>query len=595
MTSDAEKKAKQENSRPPAMLVCKSGQSSPSLEKFQAILQKLSALEVVSVARVEELQAEETSAIFLDAALWHESAPLAEENLVLLSGVDSPSVGLGKGNTSILDLSALNTADLVRAAQLALIPECKPGIACLSDSGSEIYYEKIHGLPEVGERVDRFVRLLEKAHPALLPRLFFLRQLSYAIFHQAFSGSVSKFDPAIDFQLTASQSRIALTARFSAPPGILAKWREQLAGGKDPVWAAARQSSDLLVLTELKRIQQLEIKAVMASDTPLGTSFLFRVVEDFLEDAVQAESRKAMKLLPFGSLKGSNLAHAQIPSEPESEVEDSEKSSAAGLNYKVRSEMLENENTNLQGLVKKKNHLLTGLNRDVNRAQRELALAKNTHTKELHKLRMEIESERNAAKKLKDELVRLKRKMAEERAGADEVGVNAQVEPSRDYEKDWKAASYAKRLAEEKVAELGKKAEIQEDLIQSLRKEALSAAGQINELKDKVFRLGRIAAERKSQNEAQSSGSQGGPANLGALPEKLKEAQRQQLQAKAKEQELEREIKRLKLQLESSENGWKAKVIQLEKQIESKDRQIEEAKRQKAEAFKKAEEEKKAG
>ncbi len=227
----------------------------------------------------------------------------------------------------------------------------------------------------------------------------------------------------------------------------------------------------------------------------------------------------------------------------------------------------------------------------MNRLQKELLQAKNAASKDVHGASAEAEKARSDLRKVTEKLVRLQKKVAENEAAAGRAGGTAAAGAGRDFEKEWKQTDLARRLAEEKLADLKAKFTHQEELIPNLRKELNALNVEVTELRAANFRLEKTAGARAREDHAKEElAAQKNAVAEDGLNEKLREMQKQSRDSKTREQLLETEVKRLTLKLESVEKNMKINQLTFEKQAAQAERLIEETKKQKNDALKKLEE-----
>ena len=602
-------------SRPKALLLRDPARPSLVFEKIALVLQKLSELEIVEAGDAGALQgrlqgADAERRIFLDSGLIAKLGPKPEPalrskriTLVATDGMEGTGNAEWRKAFSCLNVAGAANIDLPRLLQLALSQESNPGIFALADRGSEIFYEKVKGLADIGAKVDRLVAAVEKKNPELAIAAFNLRQLSYAILHHAFgcAPKVAGLASFVDFQAVVNEDRIAFATSFNSNPGSLTSIIDGMMTGSDPVWHTAWLCADALVVTEVQKSRIVEAKALLASDARYsssgGKTVLFRAIEEFAPDANSLALQKGAKLLPLEPLGGGLAGGPEAlgaSGAPGAAGEADGNASGTQLNFKLKADMLENERSTLQCLVKKKNHLITELNKDVNRAQRETMLAKNSALKELRQMRFELEKAQGAAHQATARLERIDRLAEQNKAnataaasverGESEAGLEA---PMRDFEKDRKQAEYTKRLADEKIAELSAKSAFQDENLQKLRRELDASKAETNELKAKYLKLEK-SIEHKARVvsvEAKDVVAQEG------LAEKMKELQKQLGESRMTELELDKEVKRLTLKLESADQSVKGIQTIAEKRLEVTEKQLEEAKRKVTDVSKKLEDE----
>ena len=475
---------------------------------------------------------------------------------------------------SRLELDSPFTA-LAHGLEIALAPSNFPGAYALLEKKGEIFYEKIQSLHEIGAKVDRFTYLLEERYPVLVPQLHNLRRLSYSLLHLALESSNAQFSPIADFQVGADGDSISFSVRFGADRETVKAWKIQ-SSEPDAVWLNLLHSAQLAVITELTQIKQVEIKTLLSAAPTKNCSMLFFRLPTFSPNESSLNRQANFKLTPLGKLSAPPVASEQ--EKPAAGAGDAP--TGLELNFKVKADMLENEKNNLQGLVKKKSVLISELTKDVNRAQQEVLAAQKSATKEILKMRMETEKAKNAARDATKKLSFFQRKM-EEKAAAEKVTADSNAEPARDYEKELKQVELNQKNAEQKTAEANRKVARLEELLARQRKEAGDLMAEFNVLKAANFKLEQGSDKSDTANVV---GSDEG------TEEKLKTARRQLMDARAREQELEKEVKKLTIKCEAAEKNLAAKSGVAQKQLEMAEKVTEESKRQNSIASSKIEE-----
>lgn len=586
--------------------------ASPALAPLEQMLGETCALELVTAGASFDLAAfqaqhAEGTAVFLELG-WIAEAKIPFDpawrafKVVLVKTEELTGVQPWLEAFSTLNVSSPSPAELRTAAEIAIAPERVPGIVALCASGVEVYFEKITRIQSLGQKTDRLLDYFGGKHPELADQLYNLRQLSYALVHQALrvSSGVSQVSPVVDFQIAADSGRIAFSTRFSAPPSLLQTWARELAANGNLLLRNAALSADLLAFTELSALKQIEVKALIAAKgeySGAAGSVLFARVENFAADPAVVAAQKKAKFFTLSKLPESKeepladkAAGPSPSSAPEAGEEEAGTTPAAKspapapgqLNFKLKADMLETEKANLQGLVKKKSQLISDLTKDVNRAQRDVMEAQRTATKEILKMRMEAEKARNEARDAKKKLAAFQRKAAEA-AEAEAKARESGAAPKQDFEKDFKQSELARRNLEAQLKEQTEKAARADEMVQRLRREATQVAGEMSLLKQKLLQTTQklASAEMASASAQKSAGTDDF--------ESFKASKKATAESKGKEQELEKTIKSLQLKLDAAEKNLKVGEQMFEKQLEAAEKAGEEAKRQRAEMVTKLE------
>jgi hypothetical protein len=491
---------------------------------------------------------------------------------------------------SHLNLNQLNAYNLP-LHELAGSQEKYPGISFLLGKGSEVLFQKVQELGDIGEKIDRVIAKLEKKYPKLIPHLFNLRHLTYSVLHHALNASMSvgKKIPLADFQIGADENQIIFATRFNSPENSMVDLNRTIVDSRSILWQNAANATDLLVFTELSRLRQMEIKAVVSAKGELssgGASILIRKVEDFApDDAAQGRLRQtsyaALDALPSktnGSQEESQNSSAHV------EETTNEESNGTGLNFKVKADMLENEKNNLQNLVKKKNALIGGLTKDVNRAQIEAQNAHKAATKEIMKMRMELEKEKNLAREATKKLLTFQR-MMEQKEAVEANQMNRQEE-QKDFEIEWKKAEIQRNALEEKMKELTEKLNRNEELMRGQRANMNEVSAKLNEEKAKNLKLERESRVQANENTGSASTIEvNGTNERTEIRDQANELRKSLTDSKVKEQELEKEIRRLTIKAEGAEKNLKVHDLTASKQLEAAEKAAAEAKRLKSKAM----------
>ena len=588
--------------KPSALLIRDAGVADAAWEKLEGVLPRLADFQSrdgTSIAGAAELLGslppEGEATLFLDAN-WLIRRQLSctpeweGRQVVLVSAASHrtetsafPELNDWRQRHSFLPLRRLSNADLPRLLLLALSPNRGPGLAMLGDRGSEIYFEKLHGFAEIGQKTDRVVTLLEKQAPKLSAHSFNLRQLSYSLLHLAYEQAkqASRVLPVVDFQCSANAERLLLAVRFNALPGTFAQWRSAAALRREPLWRQVGLAVDALALTEIRSTGEVEAKVLICREGDFQGAedlcLLARSISAFREEA---GDERTTKLLPLGTLPTEVIvAH---PAAPTAVVD----AGASPLALKVKVEMLEKETRMLQELVKKKSELVTGLQQDLQRAQLDLVSSQSGNAGELQKARLAEEKARSDLREATAQLERLKKANPAASAELSKPGEALELEKAR------KHSEHSLRLAEGRNVELTSKLEHQEALVARLREEARAVSGEINELKARV-QAGERRLQAKELEEtwrAEKARGDGQDADGTEQPGKLKELQRQAFEARAAEQKLEMEVKHLTARLEASDKNARLLGQRSQHEIDLARKFSEEAKAQKRDLMKKLEE-----
>lgn len=566
-------------------------QKNPAAERLEAILKKTTEYQSFDLSKSDTssdewqaiLQQSETAYAFVDSSAAEQLAPPTAPSLVqfiLLEEkekqmVERENLRGWRRCSSRLNLNAFSVSDLVRFLQLHFQIETQPGLAYLLEKGAEVFYEKIMARSELGYRVDKCLAQIEKNKSEFSHQLFNLRQLLFSVLHQSLetSSSLAKIAPAVDFQISTTKDRIAFCSTFNAKKGFAQQVLLELEENKNQVWLQAFQSCDLIYITECSATRQVEIKALIQKegnyDLHANRSVLSRTIVKFQTNEKDSISQKQIKLSSVESIP------LDAPQSANAEGEVSTAADGTQLNYKLKAGLLENEKSALKGLVKKKNQLITEMNKDINRAQRDVIAAKNDSLKELRLMRLEMEKAQRESFEAKEKLRYYQRKEEEEK---NEANGATDSEPKRDFEKELKMSEIAHRQIEEKYEILTKKFDHLEETSQKQRKDLEASKAEANELKNKVLQFSKaqraeaIVREKETENTSKDSNGESTTERFRDLQKTLAESQRS-------EQELDKEVKRLTLKVENTEQSAKSQTSAAEKKLESAERQLEETRK----------------
>ncbi len=599
--------------KPIAILLCDPARESVPLRKLAGVLPRLAEFRSVDISTLQSLTeflasgnvAIEEAAIYVEANWFVErgvesDASLDKANIIAVDcepgePIFSKISSQWKQKISYLALGAISNKDLPKVLSVSLEPCAVPGISAIAEKNSEILFEKVQRLSQIGHRIDQVVQNIETKFPEMASQSFNLRNVSYSILQLALMEAMAatKIMAVVDFQITASNERIAFSTRFSARPETYAAWRSDMANLAKPLWRSLTSSTDLLVFTHLEERNEIEVKALVSQEAEGNIfhtrSILFNSIREFLPEAAGEGAKQIGTFKAFETKLPDAKMSSESGQENEAEANSSEVrigSVDEGLKLKIKADMLEDEKNTLQELVKKKTSLVSGLHKDINKLQKDAATAHNNAQKEALKLRMENEQAKNDVVKLNKELARMKRRFAEleekqKAANTDSSGVK------RDFEKELKASELAKKALDTKIDELIKKRELQEGLLEETRKQHRESQAEAKDLKAKLV-ISQKALEAAQMGGSKSSGnSEADQRRDGGAGDKLKEAQKQSLNAKQAAENFEKESKRLEIKLANTESALKATQAKLDKQVASAEKVLEEVKKQKTDALKK--------
>lgn len=572
-------------------------QSQPPFERLEAILKKTtehSATDIKTTNKSDDLidaTAYETPVyVFADFDyLIENNVPFFEipnSKLILVSSGEKKNLSADESpwatQGSRLSLNSFSVSDLVRILQLYFQIDKNSGLEFFCEKGSDVFYDKIQSSANLGTKIDKCISHLEKNKPEFSSQLFNLRQLLFSVLSQSMniSGRSSKLIPTIDFQITSTKERIAFSTSFNAPKNFHNQIISDIYSGKNQVWLNAYLSSDILFLTEVKKTRQIEIKALIQKDGEFhngkSRSIIIESIESFQNTDISAS--KQIRLTPLETIS----VEPEVEGGQTDPSQENSNQDGTQLNYKLKAGLLENEKSALKGLVKKKNQLITEMNKDINRAQKEVMATKNTSLKELRAMRLEMEKAQRECFEAKEKLKYYQRKEEEKSAEGENAG-NAENEI--DFEKELKQTELARRQWEEKYESIHSKFKHQEENFLKSRKDLEEAKAEIHNLKNKVVQLSRAQQSESIAKEKESSVKDGNISE--SQMEKFKEIQKNLGDSMKREQEADKEVKRLTLKLENAEQGLKSQTSTLEKKLESTERQLEETKKKLGEFVKK--------
>ena len=154
------------------MLICHSEREKILKEKLAPIVSEYEWIDISSIASYSQLQekiSDKNSIILMDLDSISAQEFAFEENWlgsdILLIGGSSQDVAAAAWKNNFSSL-CLESQDFLLALELGINQEKFPGIFALAEEGSEIYFEKVQSLREIGAKIDRFVALLGQKYPA---------------------------------------------------------------------------------------------------------------------------------------------------------------------------------------------------------------------------------------------------------------------------------------------------------------------------------------------------------------------------------------------------------------------------------------------
>ena len=578
--------------KPKVILISQSGDPSISSEKLGIILSKVSDLKKVDAKNIHseltpDMLAE--SKFFAESSILEQVLPLVTKrnysrNIVIFGEELAPDRRKETSECSRLELKGMTNPNLAKVLTMIVSAEPYPGLNSIIDDKTTAHYAKILSSERMGGRIDGLVSELVAVDAEYRKYAYLIRALSFALCAKSGDDdeAAGKKVRAADLQISVSSGRVNFCVSYGTSDKKHEEIIKEIYQEQPQEWIGLCRSIEFLCVTRVKEKKITEVRGWTRAQATNGAgSFIFLWHDKYKIDERLKSSLQKNRATPIKNLEEKNKiqAEGQEDSSIDSEAQDSDESPEA-LNLKLKNNILENERNTLQGLVKKKNQLVSELNKDVNKAHREAIKAKNEAAKELLVLRMSSEKKDKEILELKAKLNREEKK--EESKQGIETQEATRSEKLKDAELTIKKMDFERKAAEEKISELNKKIEIIEETLSKIRKEDSDLKKELAESKSKILKFEKDAemiARTKSEGHVENNGNED-DAN------KIKELQKNFSDSRAKEQELEKEVKRLTLKLEGADQSVKGIQSKSEKNLETTEKLLEETKKRLSEVSK---------
>ncbi len=598
------------------VLIRKEGGDEKAVSRLSKTLSAFAALSEITIPSWEALAEHnapiaDSRAAFLDLSLLPPNAAentfaSLPKNVTLFQAnfptdkelSESPALKNLLAIRNSLFLDQLSTPDLLRVMHLYLLPKRQGGIITLMEKGAVILGEKVQTLEHLGEILDRLVQFFHEQLPSLSNRFHDLRQLTTALFHEAFQRAkeAGQAYPTVDFQVSGSRDKIVFFLRF--PLGNLdpITITEKTISAELLPWHLAWKSSDYFLITEHKDLKELEVTSILQATTEYQPhrvpSLLFTTKEhgSRAENLLSVPKNYRFSLvseLAYRRLDANKYTVTSSIKDVESELDAEQQPEK----LKFRIQQMEQERSHLHELIQNREGAFRDIQIRLNKANMEVIQKRN----EMLRILKEAETS----------VHQYKLKMAELEKRAAFASESLAAAQSKAKEKD--NSDVAIRRLEGTIKTLEReKIELQEKLVQEQKRYHLieqKFSGLHKDLSDKDKHIADLKSSLHKSEQSQSVGAhkpetKTAPASSGVAaaiaannhPSPDKEMATKLKDTEAREAVLKQEIKKLTFKIEQSEKN--VKVIQAEHQEKAKllERKLEGAKTKEIELLKKIDE-----
>lgn len=532
---------------------------------------------------------EEWDHIFLDTALadWSalESQPLSALTLVSAETFawDEPETRLrtlqAYSRHPALILEGLSTSDLVRVLHLYLMPKRLAGVAPMMEKGALIVGEKLMDTYNVGSLLDRLCAHLDSFEALeLKKRIPDLRQTLSALLLEGLRCAVAAnvLYPYVDFQASASRKKLAVNLRFPKGGLNLENLLRQILSGADLFWSQIWQCSDILILTDHRQHDELEVMVVLCKPDRGNRPRFNTLLSKSLDRSSQKESlleapdtyifrqladihTKAAADLLFTAGEESEIDFGSLPEKVVGQIQSLEEK------CKVLQDSLTHKDSALQESIKKG----LELTHELGQKRGELLRAIKT-------LETQSEASEKRIRDLEERIAHAKASAAEAASAKGAANPAGLQESLSRVEAMLRASESEKNALRENVSHEQKRVAIFEQKYSALYKDISLKEREINELKTSFNKIRKDQATKQTSPAAASDAS-------GASPEKVKEYEARELVQR-------QEIRKLTFKLENQEKYVKAQQAEAAEKLNMLEQKLKVAKSKELELLKKVEE-----
>lgn len=486
-----------------------------------------------------------------------------------------------------LILEGLSATDMLRVLHLFLAPKTHMGVTPLMEKGSFIIGEKVQSLDSVGLLLDRFSAYFSQLDGfELKGRIGDFRFLVTALLSEAYERAVQAQVPypTVEFQASARGKKLAVHFRFPLGHADPNQLSHAILNGTDLRWHLLWQSCDLLAVTHHKQHGEIEVHAMIVSESrELGTnfrSFLFRTLEQSGKAESFSSVPKDYNFSLFSEIKTAKSSSLEPSLELSAdEVESGLDLDALPSDVAQKIQKLETERNVLKEFAEKKE------------SQAREAAAKLAETaQELNARRAEV------AKLMKaQEISKLafQRKLSEFEKKLHATQSQAQAQNSQKMNEASSAAGFQETIGkleaslrfseqeknqlQEKVQQEQKRLSMYEQKYSVLFKDIAAKDKEIQDLKASLLKM-------RKEHGIEDKGAGGAAAAQGSeLAAKLKEYEQ-------REAALKQELRKVQFKLESQEKNLKAQQNEAAEKAKLMEQKLQSAKTKEIELLNKIEE-----
>ena len=496
-------------------------------------------------------------------------------------------------NHPCLILEDISASDLLRLMHLYLVPRYQPGVSALMEKGASIVGEKVQGMENIGELVDRLIAYLSSLETFdLKGRIDDMRQVTTGILMEAFfrASQVDNQYPTVDFQASAFGKKLCLNFRFPLGRLQMEELPEMVMDGLDIRWHLLWQCTDQFVITHHEQHNEIEIHAMMIKDKKkLGVEF-----RSFLLRKFEKSPAKDTALNPPSNYVFSTLSEVKVKVRPQNVVQNTQKQTTnrdeidktidTGYLPPEISERLskaEEESRKFRNMSTQKETAFKEVNKKLTHVNRDLAQKKN----EILKLMRSRELQQEAFKKKIAELERATQTAKAHTAAVQKKDPNdiAAQENLKKAEAHAKMLEIENSRIKEKLAQEQKRIEMSEKEQEILFQDITVKDKEIAEHKSAMLKLQmEITAEKNARAAAEKTLSLKSSAPDVATGKKDIESKDAAT--------LKQELKKAQLKIDNHDKNLKAIQTESENRVKMIEQKLQAAKSKELELMKKIEE-----
>lgn len=463
--------------------------------------------------------------------------------------------------TSFLDLNAVPATDLLRFINGFINAEKTPGLSHLYSKETEIVFEKIQSLGDIGLSADALYQKVCIATNSFHSKMFEVQTIFTSLVSQSFEFAKSNTPdfPTCSIQMAYDKNRVCFTTRFSIaladPQAFVHKIKSGQYARLQQIWL----NSDLTQITYYSSLNEIEIKTALYANSTQRDN-LSSILVSTTEDNI-ALPNLAIPPEEYQYFLLNDIIEAYFES-----IQDRPSDTALGTQFLKQRD----QKTALQKVLAQKSQLLNKVTSEFeSQGEKVQQLVQSDQTKILG-MQKEISDFQEEVARLNKALEIEKRKTGD----ANALGKNTE-----DLEKERDALQSENKILKERIANSEEKAQAADEKAKDKHKSAVNSDKTISELERKVQELEeeKTRLEKRSTDQAEKlkklaeAKSEEKPkptaAPVGASAEDIKRMRSRLFEMEENEKKMTQALKQLQFKLEAAD---KAVAMAKKEQEESK-------------------------